>query len=36
VKRRAHGGTVGPGRPPVDLPMQSPNEEFFTLFSEAR
>jgi hypothetical protein len=29
------GGTVGPGRSPVGLRMQPPNEEFFTLFSEA-
>jgi hypothetical protein len=37
VKRRRgpHGGTAGPGRSPVGLPMQPPNEEFFTLFSEA-
>jgi len=38
VKRRrgARGGTVGPGRSPVGQRMQPPNEEFFTLFSEAR
>jgi hypothetical protein len=38
VKRRrgAHGGTVGLGRSPVGQRMQPPNEEFFTLFSEAR
>jgi hypothetical protein len=38
AKRRhgAHGGTVGPGRSPVGLRMQPPNEEFFTRFSEAR
>jgi hypothetical protein len=37
VKRRrgAHGGTVGSGRSPAGLRMQPPNEEFFTLFSEA-
>ena len=26
---------MGPGRSPVGLRMQPPNEEFFTLFSEA-
>jgi hypothetical protein len=37
VKRRRgeHGGTVGPGSSPVGQRMQPPNEEFFTLFSEA-
>ena len=34
-RRGAHGGTVGPGRSPVGLRMGPPNEEFFTLFSEA-
>ena len=34
-RRGAHGGTVGPGRSPVGLRMQPPNEECFTLFSEA-
>jgi hypothetical protein len=28
-------GTVGPPRSPVGLRIQPPNEEFFTLFSEA-
>jgi hypothetical protein len=34
-RRGSHGGTVAPGRFPVGLRMQPPNEEFFTLFSEA-
>jgi hypothetical protein len=28
-RRGAHAGTVGPGRSPVGLRMQPPNEEFF-------
>ena len=34
-RRGAHGGTVGPATCPVGLRMQPPNEEFFTVFSEA-
>ena len=34
-RRGAYGGTVGPATCPVGLRMQPPNEECFTLFSEA-
>jgi hypothetical protein len=35
-RRGPHGGIAGPGRSPVGLRIQPPNEEFFTLSSEAR
>lgn len=35
VAARCVRRTAGPGRLPVGLRMQSPNEKFFTLFSEA-